>query len=625
MHRILIIDDNQAIHDDFRKVLAADTSQSTGLSSAKAALFGNNATTKIERARFEVDSALQGEAGFNQLKAACEEGRPYSVAFVDMRMPPGWDGLQTIQRLWEVDARLQVVICTAFSDHSWEEISSTLGLTDRLLILKKPFDPVEVSQLATALSEKWALQKQAALKHDELERLVDLRTRDLTHAASHDRLTGLPNRTKLKERLALVLQARASNPDSSFAVFFLDFDRFKVVNDSLGHDAGDQLLVEISKRLNDCLASDEFTSRCAETLAARLGGDEFVVVAAGVRDLADLPQLATTLLDTLAQPYSLNGYNVVSTASIGVTTSELGYTNQDDVIRDADTAMYHAKAAGKARYVTFDRAMHEEMIKRLSMENELRGVAKRGELVIHYQPVVCLKTGSIYGFEALVRWNHPKRGLLPPGDFVTCAEETGLIAPIGLWVLENACKQLQQWTHRFPELPDLLMSVNVSAKQLTSTHFAEQVEAIVRESGIKPSSLALEMTETAVIKDPEFTTALISRLRNFGVRIYMDDFGTGYSSLSHLHRLPLNAIKMDRSFMKSMGERRDYAAVVHAIIALADNLGISIIAEGVETPEQATMLQALDCSFGQGYLFGRPCDANAAEVFLTAPKLTLAA
>ncbi|MGH7244082.1 MAG: putative bifunctional diguanylate cyclase/phosphodiesterase [Phycisphaerales bacterium] len=624
MHRILIIDDNPAIHDDFRKILApADTSPS--LLSAKAALFGDSAASPLDRVRFAVDSALQGEAGLDKLNAACKEDMPYSVAFVDMRMPPGWDGLQTIQHLWEVDPRLQVVICTAFSDHSWEDISSTLGLTDRLLILKKPFDPVEVSQLASALSEKWALQKQASLKHDELERLVELRTRDLTHTASHDRLTGLPNRSLLKKYLAEIVRPADEASRTPFAAFFLDFDRFKVVNDSLGHDAGDQLLIEISRRLSVCIESHDFASRSSRTMAARLGGDEFVVVASGLTDLNDLPQLANALLDNLAQPYSLKGYNVISTASIGVTSSELAYTSEDDVVRDADTAMYHAKAAGKARFVTFDRTMHEEMVKRLSLENELRGVAKRDELVVHYQPVVSLASGTLSGFEALVRWNHPTRGLLNPGEFITCAEETGIISSIGLWVLERACAQLRSWNERFPHLPDLVMSVNVSAKQLTSTHFFEQVTSIVAATGIKPTSLALEVTETTVIKDPEFTTALISRLRDFGVRIYMDDFGTGYSSLSLLHELPLTAIKMDRSFMKSMSERRDYAAVVHAIVTLADNLGISIIAEGVELLEQATLLQAMDCQYAQGYLFGRPADAKAAESFLQLPTKAIAA
>ncbi|MBX3390604.1 MAG: EAL domain-containing protein [Phycisphaeraceae bacterium] len=615
MHRILVIDDNQAIHGDFRKILAAEQSGNEALANAKAALFGVAAGPKEQRGRFAVDSALQGQAGWDKLKEAVQAGSPYSVAFVDMRMPPGWDGLQTIQHLWEIDSQLQVVICTAFSDHSWEEISSTLGLTDRLLILKKPFDPIEVSQLAAALSEKWSLQRQASLKHEELERLVELRTRDLTHAATHDKLTGLPNRGMLKEHLARVVQQRRNNTALHYAVFFLDFDRFKIVNDSLGHDAGDQLLIEISRRLGECMKGPIYSLRCSETMAARLGGDEFVVVASGLKDLGDLPQLASGLLEKLAEPYCLKGYNVVSTASIGVTTSDLDYAQEDEVIRDADTAMYHAKAAGKARYVTFDRAMHEDMIRRLSMENELRGVAKRGELVVHYQPIVSLASGMLTGFEALVRWNHPKRGLLSPGEFIACAEETGLIAPIGLWVLEEACKQLQHWKQRLPAAANVVMSVNVSAKQLASTQFADHVETIVKKYDLQPDSLALEMTETAVVKDPEFTTTLIQRLRAFGVRIYMDDFGTGYSSLSHLHRLPLNAIKMDRSFMKSMEERRDYAAVVNAIVALADNLGVAIIAEGVESSGQATMLQAMDCRYAQGHLFGHPCAAEQAEAF----------
>jgi diguanylate cyclase len=625
MKRVLIIDDTQAIHDDFKKILTAGGPSSDSLAGAKAALFGAEAPRKATRTRFDVDYAHQGEEGFAKVQAAVTAEKPYSVAFVDMRMPPGWDGLQTIRKLWEADPELQVVICSAYSDHSWEDILETLGLTDRLLILKKPFDPMEVLQLATALSEKWSLKRQASLKFEELERLVQQRTTALSHAALHDKLTGLPNRVMFKERLAQAIE-RSRRPDGpKYAVLFLDFDRFKIVNDSLGHDAGDQLLVEIAARMTECLGSERCKACCTEALAARLGGDEFVVLAEGTTDSLQAPDIARCLLDRLATPYALKGYNLSTTASIGITSSELAYETPDDALRDADTAMYSAKAAGKARFVLFDRHMHEAAKDRLALENELRGAPERGELILHYQPVVYTASGALRGFEALVRWENPARGMVPPNAFIPCAEETGLVVPVGDWVLQKACAQLGEWRKKFPDRADLFMSVNVSAKQLASPRLIDQVKEAVAAAGIDPGLLALEITESAVIADPEFTIGLLNRIKEIGVRLYMDDFGTGYTSLGYLHRLPLDGIKIDRSFLKCVSERRDYAAVVDAIINLARNLGITVIAEGVETVEQLAMLQSMECEFAQGYYFGRPAVAKTAEEFIVGRPVKMAA
>lgn len=616
MHRILIIDDLQTIHDDFQKILAAPAHEPSSLASAKAALFGPAPTRRTSRAGFDVDHALQGEDGLSKVQEAFASGKRYTVAFVDMRMPPGWDGLQTIQRLWEADEDLQVVICTAYSDQSWEEISATLGLTDRLLILKKPFDPLEVLQLATALSEKWVLKHKATLKFDELERLVEQRTNQLEHKATHDALTGLPNRLMIQDRLARVIER--ADAAAGYAVLFLDFDRFKVINDSLGHDAGDSLLREIASRLTEAAGSPEFTSRCREAFAARLGGDEFVVILDGIPGPETAYELAQVILERLARPYQLKGYNLTSTASIGITTSRMPYERAEDAIRDADIAMYHAKAAGKAQCAIFDQRMHDSAMRRLSLENELCGVVGRSELLLHFQPVVDLSSGTISGFEALTRWNHPKRGLVAPGEFIPCAEETGTILPIGLWVLKNACRQLLHWRGAHPEAPDLSMSVNVSARQLVMPGFADQVRDVLAETGLPAHCLALELTESAVIANPQATTLVLDSLKALGVRLYLDDFGTGYSSLSYLHHLPMNAIKMDRSFLASLSERREYAAVVYAIVTLARNLGVAVIAEGVEKPEQLAMLQSMECEFGQGFLFGRPCEPAEAERFIGA-------
>jgi diguanylate cyclase (GGDEF)-like protein len=623
--RILVVDDNDAIHTDFKKILGGSAGASTKLAGAKAAIFGEatSASGKVRNIEFEMDSALQGQEGLAKLQDALRESRPYSVAFVDMRMPPGWDGVQTIQRLWEVDPDLQVVICTAYSDYSWAEISEKLGLTDRLLILKKPFDPVEVVQLATALSEKWALRRTARLKMEELEQMVEQRTRELTHLALHDKLTGLPNREMFDERLSKALDRAKQNATHKYAVLFLDFDRFKVINDSLGHKVGDLVLKSIADRITATLHLASTSDAINESLAGRLGGDEFVILIEGISHANEAIAFAEGLLRLLGTSYQVEGREVHCTASIGITTSDLHYQQAGDAVRDADTAMYHAKAAGKARYVMFDRRMHEEATARLEIENDLRGAVDRGELLLHYQPIVSLSTGQLEGFEALARWNHPKRGMVMPLQFIPCAEEIGLIVPTGYWILTEACRQLRAWKQKYPRLPELMISVNLSAKQLAAPDLLERIGEILQTAGIEPKSLALEITESVMIREADAAIRVLKQIRDLGVRLHMDDFGTGYSSLSYLHTFPLDGLKVDRSFIQNVSQRRDYAAVVHAIVQLARNLGMKLIAEGVETAEQVSMLQAMDCNLAQGFFFDEPRDAAGAEAYI-ARQLTRA-
>ncbi|HVS69855.1 MAG TPA: EAL domain-containing protein [Phycisphaerae bacterium] len=614
--RILVIDDTDSIHSDFRKTLAPRT-QVQRLASAAAFLFGDSpATPAAATPSFEMESAMQGQEGFEKVRAAVAENRPFAMAFVDMRMPPGWDGVETIEHLWQVDPELQVVICTAFSDHTWDDIIARLGTTDRLLILKKPFDPVEVCQLATALSEKRKLKRQATLKLADLERMVHERTSDLQRLALQDRLTGLPNRAWLMEQLTTLVAKNAGAAPTPFALLFLDFDRFKMVNDSLGHNAGDELLKAISARLTDALADYAAAGGKPAACAARLGGDEFVVLQPGVASINDAVDMARRLSEKLAAPYHIQNVPVHSTASIGIALADSAYQWADDVLRDADTAMYRAKTKARGSWTIFTPEMRKEAIARLTLENDLRRALENREFVLHYQPILSLEDARLTGFEALLRWNHPQRGLILPDEFIPVTEETGMILQLGEWVLTEAARQLQEWSSRYPAARNLAVSVNTSRRQLIAPPFLSIVEKALAATQLEPHRLNLEITESVFIQDHNHVRDVLQRIRAMNVGVHMDDFGTGYSSLNCLHGLPLNVLKVDRSFIQNVSLRRDYAAVVDAIIVLAHNLGMKVIAEGVESADHLAMLSGLDCDAAQGNFFSPPMPAADTEAFI---------
>jgi diguanylate cyclase (GGDEF)-like protein/PAS domain S-box-containing protein len=430
----------------------------------------------------------------------------------------------------------------------------------------------------------------------------------LQHNALHDALTGLPNRTLFTDRLEQTVQRAKTHKDYSCAVLFLDLDRFKVVNDSLGHLIGDQLLIAVARKLELCLR--------AEDTVARLGGDEFAILLNDIQDVHYVTQIAERLVQVLALPFNLNGQEVFTSVSIGIVLGSEANGWLDDLLRNADIAMYQAKALGKGRYEVFDIAMHRRNVTSRQLETDLRQAINRQEFRVHYQPIVLLATGKIVGFEALVRWEHPTRGLVSPAEFIPIAEETGLILPLGQWILQVACHQMRQWQNQFPLSSLLTISVNLSAKQFTQPNLCQQIAQILLETKLDASSLRLEITESILMDKAESVTTVLLQLKALGVSLYLDDFGTGYSSLSYLHRFPIDTLKIDRSFISRMGFGDDNSKIVRAIITLAEALNIDVIAEGIETAEQLMLLSALQCKYGQGYFFSRPLDTQAAGALI---------
>lgn len=613
---VLVIDDQTSIHDDYRKILtpSAGAASSASLASAKAALFGaEGATRTAARAadaaapRFRLLTATQGEDGVRVATDARNADSPVMVAFVDMRMPPGWDGATTIEHLWKHDPRMQVVICSAYSDESLDEIARRLGHSDRLLILKKPFETVEVLQLATALSEKWLAERDAEARIDELQIVVRERTAEIERTMLHDRLTGLPNRMLIQSRIDACIERQKRNPAHRFALLYIDFDRFKIINDSLGHEVGDDLLVAVATRLRDSLRATDAVTRIST--ASRIGGDEFLLLLEELQHDRDAAAVAERLLAVLSEPYEI-GQNVLQlTASIGIATSEQPYECPAEMVRDADTAMYRAKAAGRARYSMFDSDMHAQVMMRLSLEQGLREAVRNETIDVFYQPIVSLEHATIAGFEALLRWTHPQHGPIAASELISIAEETGLIQPLSLVVLRRACRQLRAWLDLVPRPQKLLMSVNLSRRQLIDPLLVQKIAAIIKDADLEPGHLILEVTESAAF-DSDDAERTLRMLRELGVWLHLDDFGTGYSSLSCLYKLPLTGLKIDREFMRGVCNHHDRQIVLESIVRIARALELQVIAEGVEDTEQFSLLRGLNVDHAQGYLFGKPVSAE---------------
>ncbi|NWA01481.1 putative bifunctional diguanylate cyclase/phosphodiesterase [Pseudomonas gingeri] len=728
--RILIIDDTASIHEDFRKILCPHVVEDD-LQSAEEALFG----TTVSRSQyvFELDSAFQGQEGLARVEQALAGDRPYAMAFIDMRMPPGWDGLETIERLWQVDPKLQIALCTAYSDYSLEDMHERVDMGDRLLILKKPFDAIEIRQLASALTAKWQMTEDAALKMDQLEQAVEERTRELSDAniivqnsptilyrlrgepsfplmyishnitkfghvakelvgsddwrdvlihaedqakvdtamarvldkdalgasieyrlrtgdghwrwvenryvpvrdgegrllevegiiiditerklaeekiallARTDGLTGLANRSTMIERLHQSFAA-AQRGASPFAVFYLDLDHFKRINDTLGHPVGDLLLQEVSRRIKNCTRETD--------VVARLGGDEFAVLQTEMSDPAVSGALAAKIRNALVEPYSLDGNDVRISVSIGISTYAPDSDNADTLLVQADMALYRSKEQGRNQYHFHSEEINQEVTDRVAIANDLKHAIEHNELELHYLPEVDLASGKILGMEALVRWNHPERGLLGADVFIPAAEKTGTIVALGHWVLDRACQQMRQWRDEGMAPP--VIAINLSLVQLKSG--GELVRDVVNTTakwGISPADLEFDVTEATLAQTKWTQNDVLPQLRELGVKIAIDDFGTDYSSFDYLRTYRVNHLKLAQSFIHHATQDAESANTLRAIINFAREVGIGIIAEGVETLEQRSSLISTGSPMNaQGYYFSKAVDSQHASQLL---------
>ena len=578
----------------------------------------------LTKAGYQVRQALSSEMALRAVQAL-----PPDLLLLDIMMP-SMDGYTLCQTLKEnsYTASIPVVFLSALSDGLDKAKAFAVGGAD---YITKPFHLEEVlarvqNQLAlkAAQYDNQQLNVQLEARVKERTHQLEIANRELyrevlerkvlqaqlQEMAHHDALTGLPNRAFFLDRTKQALDAVETDPTSQFAVLFLDCDRFKVVNDSLGHFMGDQLLLAIARRLRALLPET--------IMLARLGGDEFTMLLPRFTDQASVVQIVKQILNAFTQPFQLDQHEVFITASVGIAIGTAEYSLPEHLLRDADMAMYRAKASGSEPYQIFDPTLHQTAIQRLQLEIDLRKAIYQQELVVHYQPILAIPTGSVVGFEALVRWQHPQKGLVSPAVFIPIAEETGLITQIGHWVLKRSCQQLLQWQAEQRLSAPLTMSVNLSARQFTQPDLVEQIDQILAETQLDPRYLKLEITESAIMRNAQATAIVLQELRKRHIQLSIDDFGTGYSSLSYLHSFPVDTLKIDRSFVQQMGENADSLGLVPLIINIAQKMGMTVVAEGIETQMQLDHLKALNCDFGQGFFFFKPLEADKISALLAA-------
>jgi len=606
--RVLVADDEPAVLDAYRRIFADPDVVDDDIQSLRTKLFGGDPdavrTSAFTLAVTYATGADDAVAAFRSARAA---GRPFHLAFLDMRMPPGPDGIWAAQQIRGDDGDVDIVIATAYSDIDPKQIAERVPPIDKIFYVQKPFHPYEVRQLALALGAK-------ADAEAKIRRL-----------AYFDGLTQLPNRELFRVRLdqAIELARRQGRP---LAALFMDLDNFKRVNDTLGHAVGDQLLRAIAQRLRQSIRSSDAVVRSPGAVdtneLARFGGDEFMISLTEVRRGEDAAAVAHRILDALAEPIRLGEHEVIVTTSIGIAVYPADGADADTLFRNADLAMYAAKKTGRNAFRFYSESMNDAAVKRLTVENLLRRALAVGELTLWYQPQIHLATGEVSGMEALLRWASPELGMVPPSEFIPIAEESGLIIPMGAWVLRTACDQARRW--RDAGDTQVRIAVNVSVHQFVHTGFPDLVRQVLAETGLEPSALELEITESVLLRDEENAIDTLRALKDLGVSLALDDFGTGYSSLSRLKSFPIDRLKIDRSFVHAITATHDEKAIASAVIAMADTMNLRVTAEGVETTGQLAYLRENHCEEIQGYFVSHPLPLAEADAFLHRHRATLA-
>jgi len=606
--RVLVVDDEQAVRDAYEQVFAAPQQrpEQKALTDLRSRLFagqdGGNAGKALADSpeQFSVQVCSGAEAAVEACRQACATDQRFHVAFIDMRMPPGPDGLWAAEQIRAIDGDVEIVICTAFSDVDIASVRQRVQPADKLFYLQKPFNSHGVLALALALGHKWAAHQR------------------ISGMAYFDSLTGLPNRNLFRDHLSRAID-HAQNTAGTLAVLYFDLDNFKRVNDTLGHGVGDDLLRTVSRRIANLFPKEQRSTHQqitagSEVTFARMGGDEFAVLLQGIAGPDEARSLADKIVHAFREPIALSQHQVVTTTSIGISLYPANGDNADDLCRHADLAMSFAKRQGPGRVAYFNETMSAGGLKRLTLEAGLRDAMHRNELVLYYQPQFRLSTGEITGFEALLRWNSAEYGDVPPAEFIPLAEETGLIKPIGQWVMRTACLQMKRWLDA--GLTNGRIGVNVSALQFAQEDFLDVVASTLQETQLPAKHLEIELTESLLLQDEVRTAETCRKLRALGVIVALDDFGTGYSGLNRLRQFAVDRIKIDRAFVQHMHDNMEDRALCIAVIKMAQTLGLGVIAEGVESFPQLLLLQEERCEHGQGYLFSKPLTVSAAEELL---------